>query len=321
VLNFSRVILLRQEMVRRGDGDKSVWALDAGWTALPEDWTGRPAPQGSDTALVQGERLARAYQRLEEEWPWMGLVCMLQWQPDAAADDPVWGTALLNAQGAPTALLDPVGRLIVDEDNAVYPGLTLDPKPFLSPTYHLPVADFFFWGTDLELWIRHDQAPGTLMTVLVDGEEQPAIDLGDGSGVVRMRIAHGLPAGVHRVRLQDAATRMDSLVAIQVGYRPAQSRYWFGMYVGLLAVVQLAVIAVSLARRLPWRAPWRRLRRAVARLVPWGGVAYLAMAWALLLLAPAMPLRLLGLVLAGLGALLGLCRPWRGTCWPFPSPR
>jgi hypothetical protein len=220
---------------------------------LPEDWTGRPAPQGSDTALVQGERLARAYQRLEEEWPWMGLVCMLQWQPDAAADDPVWGTALLNAQGAPTALLDPVGRLIVDEDNAVYPGLTLDPKPFLSPTYHLPVADFFFWGTDLELWIRPDQAPGTLMTVLVDGEEQPAIDLGDGSGVCGC--ASPRPA---RRRTPRAPTRRryphGFLVAIQVGYRPAQSRYWFAC-TWAAGGGAVAVIAVSLARRLPWRAP------------------------------------------------------------------
>ena len=221
----------------------------------------------------------------------------------------MWGTAILNARGEPTEMLDPVGRLTVDENNAVYPGLTLNPKPFLSPTYNLPVADFFFWGTDLELWLRHDQTPGTLMTVLVDGEEQPAIDLGDGSGVMRVSIVRGLTAGVHRVRLQDAATRMDSLVAIQVGYRPTQSRYWFSMYVGLLAVIQLAVIAWTLARHLLWQRPWRSLRRVCARVAGWGGPIWTSAAWALLLASPVLPLRLLGLAMAGLGALL----------WPLPA--
>ncbi|MCD4687031.1 MAG: hypothetical protein K8S97_13970 [Anaerolineae bacterium] len=40
ILNFSRLILLREELVRHGDGDKPVWGSNFGWNALPEDWAG-----------------------------------------------------------------------------------------------------------------------------------------------------------------------------------------------------------------------------------------------------------------------------------------
>ena len=47
----------------RGDEGKPVWAIEAGWCALPTDWQGQPSPQGSDTPYVQGERLDRALAR------------------------------------------------------------------------------------------------------------------------------------------------------------------------------------------------------------------------------------------------------------------
>ena len=43
VLNFSRVILLREEMIRHGDSAKPIWALDGGWCALPANWAGKPS--------------------------------------------------------------------------------------------------------------------------------------------------------------------------------------------------------------------------------------------------------------------------------------
>jgi O-antigen ligase len=309
VLNFSRAILLRQEMARRGDADKAVWAMDAGWCTLPADWAGRPATQGNDTPLVQAMRLTRAWDRLRQEWPWMGLVCMMQWQPAAAADDPIWGTALLDAQGQPTELLEPVSAMLVDDYNAVLFRPHLAPQAFLSPTYNLPVADFFFWGTDLDLWVQRDATSSGELAVLVDGEQQAVIDLAGEPGTERIRIAGGLSAGIHRVRLQDPTLRMAGLAGIQVGHRPSQARYWFGMYVGLLAVAQLAVLAWHAFRRLPWQNAWRRLRRTAERLARTGGPLCLVAGWALLLLPLPPAMRLLGLVPVGLASLF----------WPAPA--
>jgi hypothetical protein len=56
VLDFSRVILLRETMERHGDGDRAIWAVEMGWNALPVAWAGRPSPWGSDTEAVQADR-------------------------------------------------------------------------------------------------------------------------------------------------------------------------------------------------------------------------------------------------------------------------
>jgi len=90
VLNFSRAILLRREMRRRGEGAKPIWALESGWNALPTEWAGPLPPQGSDSPLVQTDRLARAMDRVRQEWPWMTLMVCQHLQPEAPPDDPAW---------------------------------------------------------------------------------------------------------------------------------------------------------------------------------------------------------------------------------------
>ncbi|MCP4540740.1 MAG: hypothetical protein GY832_26680, partial [Chloroflexi bacterium] len=46
VLNFSRLILLREVMIEHGDAAKAVWASHWGWNALPADWEGTPSVWG-----------------------------------------------------------------------------------------------------------------------------------------------------------------------------------------------------------------------------------------------------------------------------------
>ncbi len=96
VFNFSRVILLRDEMVSHGDAAKPVWAVEMGWNALPQDWGGKSSPWGTDTEPVQSDRTVRAIQRAWSEWPWMTTLLVQTFQPNAAADDPVWGFALFD---------------------------------------------------------------------------------------------------------------------------------------------------------------------------------------------------------------------------------
>ncbi|MBI4317210.1 MAG: beta-galactosidase [Chloroflexi bacterium] len=63
-LNFARAVLLRQVMESNGDGSKPMLITEAGWNDHPR-WA---------KAVRPGQRLdytLRAYQKAEQEWPWV----------------------------------------------------------------------------------------------------------------------------------------------------------------------------------------------------------------------------------------------------------
>lgn len=70
--NFSRPILIREIMVKHGDANKPIWAMEIGWNALPTSFT--DAPYGRVTEQQQGRYAAQAYERAQTEWPWMGVM-------------------------------------------------------------------------------------------------------------------------------------------------------------------------------------------------------------------------------------------------------
>jgi GH35 family endo-1,4-beta-xylanase len=68
-VNFSRVELLRDVMVRNGDGAKHIMITEGGWNDHPR-WT---------KAVRPAERVAytvRAYRKALEEWPWVDALCI-----------------------------------------------------------------------------------------------------------------------------------------------------------------------------------------------------------------------------------------------------
>jgi hypothetical protein len=71
--NFSRVLLIRQLMVRNGDAQKPIWASEVGWNALPRSFDGFPY-YGRVSEELQAEYSAGAYERAQLEWPWMGVM-------------------------------------------------------------------------------------------------------------------------------------------------------------------------------------------------------------------------------------------------------
>ena len=75
--NFSRPIQTREIMVRNGDGGTPIWAVEYGWVALPDDWSGNPSPWGEPiNAELQAEYLVDGYLRAQREWPWMGVMAV-----------------------------------------------------------------------------------------------------------------------------------------------------------------------------------------------------------------------------------------------------
>ncbi|MBM3189258.1 MAG: hypothetical protein FJZ90_11120, partial [Chloroflexi bacterium] len=299
MLNFSRAILLREEMVRRGDGHKSVWAMDGGWCALPSDWSGRPSSQGSDEPLVQAGRLQRALERIEQEWSWMGLAFLGHYQPPAAPDDPIWGYALLDADGRATLAHERLREALAD-NGVLYPGLhpMAGTLPRGRPEFDL--TRFPFWGTDLALDVEKGPSGGAL-TVSVSGlPREITFDLhADAPTLERVRIGRWLEPDIRQARLRGSEGDLRRVRAVAIGHRPVDRRMWLGVVVGALAALWLASGAWRTARALPMRRIWRAWRARWEALPE--GLAWptLVLPFGLLVLAPAQELRLLGLALYG----------------------
>ncbi|MEK7278797.1 MAG: hypothetical protein AAB427_15710, partial [Chloroflexota bacterium] len=87
VLNFSRLILLREEMIAHDDGDKFLWSSHFGWSNRPSIW-------GHVSAEQQAQYSQQAYDRAANEWPWAGPLFLQTPDPSLPADDPQWGFAI-----------------------------------------------------------------------------------------------------------------------------------------------------------------------------------------------------------------------------------
>ncbi len=70
VINFSRPMLIRDIMVRNGDGDKPIWISEMNWNAAPPDV---PPVYGRVDEATQARYLVLAYERIRREWPWLGV--------------------------------------------------------------------------------------------------------------------------------------------------------------------------------------------------------------------------------------------------------
>jgi hypothetical protein len=68
--NFARPTLLRDIMVRHADAETPVWISEFGWDSPPE---AMEAPYGRVTEEQRAAYTQRAFQRIEEEWPWAGV--------------------------------------------------------------------------------------------------------------------------------------------------------------------------------------------------------------------------------------------------------
>ena len=72
VLNFSRPLYMRDVMVRNGDAHKPIWLSEMAWNAVPLE-LGIPPIYGHVSPEQQARYAVLAYQRLQEEWPWLGV--------------------------------------------------------------------------------------------------------------------------------------------------------------------------------------------------------------------------------------------------------
>jgi polysaccharide biosynthesis protein PslG len=83
IINYGRNQFLRDIMVRNGDAEKAIWISEMNWNAAPEDVEPR---YGRVTLDQQALYAPLAYERAEEDWPWIGVIAFWYFK---RADD-VW---------------------------------------------------------------------------------------------------------------------------------------------------------------------------------------------------------------------------------------
>jgi hypothetical protein len=69
--NYARNLFIRDLMVQHGDADKPIWIAEMNWNAAPEDI---PTIFGRVSDEQQARYVPLAYERAQEDWPWVGVV-------------------------------------------------------------------------------------------------------------------------------------------------------------------------------------------------------------------------------------------------------
>ncbi len=317
VLNFSRLILLREEMVRRGDGEKALWGSHFGWNALPDDWDGAPSPWGAVSYEEQIGYIQAAFERAAREWPWTGGLILQHWQPAAAPDDPVWGFAVIpygseNEPGVPDLFGGTIaaesgatpGRYHSRTDNASYSGEWEFSE--LGADFGQQAdseATFTFVGTAVALELRRADYRAYLF-LTIDGRPAPALptDLDGQSYIIltaddlephtdTILVAAGLPYGEHTMHLRaERGWDQWALAAYRVGVPPDTASYdAVALFSLMVLVIGGSMVLVVVSRYPPgtfgaWCSLlWRRLGQTgqviMAGLTSWVLMLNMLLTW------------------------------------------
>ncbi len=185
-LNFSRIIALREEMVRNGDAKKALWASEWGWNSLPPNWTGKPSIWGAVSSQTQIDYTLSAFDRANREWPWLAGMTLNQWQPIASPDDPIWGFALIDQNNQPSALWTALSQHQFPQraQNGLFPAVNPYARYSGVWTFGPLGADigwvqdsqfsFDFNGSDVSLLLRQDNYTAYLYPT-IDGQQANAV--------------------------------------------------------------------------------------------------------------------------------------------------
>ncbi|HLI50881.1 MAG TPA: cellulase family glycosylhydrolase, partial [Thermomicrobiaceae bacterium] len=260
--NFSRVIQTHDIMVANGDASKPVWAAEYGWVSLPKNWTGNPSVWGQPVSLqTQAKYLAQGYIRAQQEWPWMGVMCLWYFRDPYPlnssannAKDPTNGFTLVNYNFSPTPAWTLLSSLHTLLDRA-WTGAYTASSAFLQHG-----ADWQLSGSGSQAVLQPQRA-GATVTIPFAG---PRLDLdlsGSGSGYLvsidgkaakglsrnqdgqsilqapgRTTIASGLSDGAHTAVLTALGSGSGALgITGFTVVRIPTSAWIFSWYYGILA--------------------------------------------------------------------------------------
>ena len=141
VINIQHHLLLRDLMVANGDGRKPIWISEMGWNVVPE---GMEARFGRVTEEQQAKYTVEAYDRLQEEWPWVQVAnyWFLKRPSDAEKGQSWYYFRLLEPNFTPL----PVYNALVAHNESALP---LQKKPGWVSSWQIMRPGLFFAGAAL----------------------------------------------------------------------------------------------------------------------------------------------------------------------------
>ncbi len=139
VINYPHNLYLRDVMVRHGDAEKPIWISELGWNVVPDGMDDR---FGQVTPEQQARFAVEAYERAQEEWPWVGVInyWFLKRKDESEQDQSFYYFRLLDADFTPQpvyeALAEALPRSAEPERQAdwIYTWMGIRPYLFLIAT-------------------------------------------------------------------------------------------------------------------------------------------------------------------------------------------
>jgi hypothetical protein len=250
VLNFSRPLYLREIMVRNGDVAKPIWITEMNWNAPPADFPDKQF--GFVTPEQQARYAVLAYQRAQEEWPWLGVInaWFFKRATDAEQDQAMYYFRLVEPDFTPMPVYHALKEYMTsDEARVLFAGTYQEDHWALSyegeweprthsdaelgvdqvtPDSSQAVLSFAFHGTDLALKAGPDVDPGK-----------------------QIPLAQGLSGGIHDVTIR-AASGSVSVDSLTVQDRSAISGWFLVGGVILAGVLIALLIFFATASRRRW---------------------------------------------------------------------
>jgi len=222
VINFSRPVYIRDLMVRNGDAHKPIWLSEMNWCAVPDEILDKRFGQVSEEE--QARFAALAYQRAQEEWPWVGVVNFWYFKrPDdrwKIEQKPEYYFRLVEPDFTPlpvywamqqyTAHTPTVYQGWHQEDHwaARYVGDWSAQDELLATFGAVRQTEaagsslaFTFHGRNLELLVLKGPSEG-IINVVVDGNPQEVDLRAPAPELARIQVARHLPQGDHTLELE-----------------------------------------------------------------------------------------------------------------------
>lgn len=220
VINFSRPLYIRDVMVRNGDAHKAIWLSELAWNATPPE-SGIAPIYGQISDEKQGEYAALAYQRIRQEWPWLGVgfYWFLKQATDQELKDgnPQYFFRLLEPDFTPLPVYEALKEANT-QPSVMYKGF--HQEDHWTVTYSAQwhprqsadavlgrtmrtsaaeaTADWSVSGHTLEVILHAEQGAGQFLLQIDEGSSRTITFIGQ---TTRLMLAGKLPAGVHQIRL------------------------------------------------------------------------------------------------------------------------
>ncbi len=121
-VDFSRPLWVRDVMVANGDAAKPIWISEMNSNAAPE----HIYPQFGRVTLEQQARYAPlAYERIQREWPWVGVATLWFFKraTDAERDQPMYYFRMVEPDFTPLPIYQAMSDYLNDLDPTLYPGI------------------------------------------------------------------------------------------------------------------------------------------------------------------------------------------------------